>query len=326
MHAQGSSTVIRNSSFNVFFQTTLLSFFAFAALTSASAQSTSDKDCAWLPTSKLNALMPTYGPWVVQEGGQAGLCMFGGKQVPGAMMPPTISFTQTFEASADAAAKNVKEMKVNLTSTVKITDRPHIGAQGFSNDASPDDPVGLSMWMGHRGPAVLTVSLMAVNTQDSARAVEVTLLVKAALDGSQGSAVQAAATSCPGLSEVHAKKLLTSSGYRVQRVGADSCMVSDASQSAINLVSKAHTDAQAVLAQMRQSALDFKCTVEDLPALGKGAFMDSVCDQIANGIRIEFGSATRLFEASIVFPRSTAKPTAAQKAALIEIAKAWAQR
>jgi hypothetical protein len=103
-------------------------------------------------------------------------------------------------------------------------------------------------------------------------------------------------------------------------------MVSDASQSAINLVSKEHTDAQPILAQMRQSALDFKCTVEDLPALGKGAFMDSLCEQITNGIRIEFGSATRLSEVSIAFPHTKAKPTAAQKAALVEIAKVWAQR
>lgn len=309
-----------------FLYSALLSVFALSAFTTASAQSTSEKDCAWLPVSKLNALVPAYGPWVVQEGGEAGLCMFGGKQVPGALLPPTISFTQTFGASADAAAKNVKETKASLTPTVKITDRPQIGAQGFSNDASPDDPIGMSMWMGHRGTAVLSVTLMAVNTQDSARAAEVTSLIKAALDGSQSGGVQGAATSCPGLSEVHAKKLLTASGYRMQRVGSDSCMVSDSSQSAITLVSKAHADVQPMLKQVRESSVAFNCTVEDLPALGTGAFMDSMCDQITNGIRIEFGSASRRFEVSIAFPHSKAKPTDAQKAALIEVAKVWAQR
>jgi hypothetical protein len=308
------------------FQTTLIALLAFTAFTAVNTQSSSGKDCAWLPVSKVNALVPAYGPWVPREGGEAGLCMFGGKQAPGAMMPPTISFTQTFEASADAAAKNVKETKASLTSTVKMTDRPQIGAQGFSNDASPDDPIGMSMWMGHRGPTVLTVTLMAVNTQDSVRAAEVTSLIKAALDGSQSGSVQGAATSCPGLSELHAKKLLTASGYRVQRVGSDSCMVSDSSQSAINLVSKAHADVQPILKQARESSVAFNCTVEDLPALGKGAFMDSMCDQITNGIRIEFGSASRRFEVSIAFPHSKAKPTDAQKAALIEVAKAWAQR
>ncbi len=308
------------------FLSTFFSFFAFSAFTAANAQSTPSKECEWLPASKVNALVPTYSPWVVQEGGEAGLCMFGGKQLPDTMLPPTIIFNQLFEASADAAAKNVKEMKASLTSTVKITDRPQIGAQGFSNDALPDDPVGLSMWMGHRGPTVLTVTLMAINTRDSARAAEVTSLVKAALDGSQSGGVQAAATSCPGLSEVHAKKLLTASGYRVQRIGSDSCLVSDSSQSAINLVSKEHADVQSLLQNMRASSVAFNCTIENLPALGKGAFMDSMCDQITNGIRIEFGNTSRHFEVSIAFPHSKAKPTDAQKAALIEVAKVWARR
>ncbi len=310
----------------IFFRSVLGSLLAFTALTAANAQSPSGKDCAWLPASKVDALLPTYSPWVALDGGEAGLCMFGGKQAPAAMLPPTISFTQTFETSADAAAKNVKEMKASVTSTVKITDRPQIGAQGFSNDAAADDPVGMSMWMGHRGPAVLTVTLMAVDTVDSARAAEVTSLIKAALDGSQVGGVQAAATSCPGLSELHAKKLLPASGYRVQRIGSDSCMVSDSSQSAINLMSKEHTDVQALLKNVRESSVAFNCTIEDLPALGKGAFMDSMCDQITNGIRIRFGSASRHFEASIAFPHSKAKPTDAQKAALIEVAKVWARR
>ncbi len=303
---------------------------ALALSGAARAQASADKDCLWLPATTLNRLLPTYGPWAAEPGGAAGLCTFKGQQAPGAIMPPSIIFTQTIEASADGAAKRVEEMRGGIDAKLKLTDRPQIGAKGFSNDASPEEMVGMSSWFGHRGPAMLMVTLMAVNTHDNARAAEVGALISAALDGSQGGAVQAAATTCPGLAEEYAKKLLTATGYRVQRVGADHCMVSDSTQSAIDLVSRVSGDSSddvlAKLERARANALQFNCTVEDLPALGKGAFMSSMCNVGTNNIQVKFMGGPREFEVALAFLHSKDAPTAAQKAALVEIAKVWWKR
>ncbi len=281
--------------------------------------------CDWLPVEKVNALAPSQSPWKTQAGGQAGMCMFESQKRTGdAPSGAMLSFTQMFQPTAADAAKNVKELRAAIQGDYKIQNTPTLGANAFTYRSKETGPQSTAFWSAHQGPVVLMATYFGMGDISDATVVELEKVVKAALDGSQGKNVKAAAASCPGLSEALAKKLLPTSNFRVQRFGDTSCMATDSTNSSVLATITEATDSTQVIQNLRDSATKIPCTVEDVPALGKGAFMQSRCAQGTSAVQVQFLVGDFMAEVTFAPVDGKTHPTTAQKAILIDIAKAWA--
>lgn len=273
--------------------------------------------CGWLPLEQLNALAPSFAPWLIDTGGP-GACVFRSSQEPHAQL----ALTQMFQSSPVVANDYVKDLKLALKDDYKVEETPALGKHAFLIQSKEKIPRFTADWTAHQGSLVLTTSFFADDYLSVAAFTELEAVIKAALAGSQVADVKKSAATCDWIPEALAKKILTGANFRIQRFGSTTCMAADDSKAAIYVSFHESNDSPQVMESMRETAFRQKCLIEDVSGLGQFAFVESRCQSSLSAVGIHFFDGKGISEVRFDSSNKDASVIQAKKKLLIELAEA----
>lgn len=284
------------------------------SLAGTAAPADAAEACGFLPTADLDTAFPEFAPWRTMVGGAVGHCTFlSDERAP----PNSVSFVQQFKPSAAEAGAVYDGMRQGLAGEYAMQDVPGLGERAFRyapKDDATEGPRSTSI-VAQKGKLVVTISLTLQRAVTDADVRTAAQLGRSALGNADSPALARQASSCPWLDETALKRLFGGKPHEVQVYGENSCMAAD-KQSRVLLVSAMKTADGYSLDAMRAP----DCQYRDLPELGQGAKLSFACKSgnpragvgfVADGLAIE-----------LTWTAAGAEPGEAEKAALVELAKA----
>lgn len=272
------------------------------------------EECGFLPTSDVDAAFPEFAPWHTMVGGAVGHCTFLSDE---GAAPNSVSFMQQFKSSAADAGRVYDGMRQGLSGEYAMTDVAGLGDRAFRYQPKDDATEGPRMTsiVAQKGKLVVTISLVLQRSVQEADVRAAAKLGRSALRGADDAATARKASSCPWLNEAGLTKLFGGKPHEVQVYGENSCMAADRQSRAL-LVSAMKVQDGFSLEAMRSP----DCQYRDLPELGPDAKLSFAC--ASGNPRAGVGFIANDLAIELTWTAAGAEPGEAEKAALVELAKA----
>ena len=267
--------------------------------------------CPFVDVTLLNKGLPDGAPWRVMSGGQ-GECSFSAKDTS-----VSFGFSHMVAESTEKATEAALSMKDAVAPTSRVEPIPALGEYGIGYDMK-DDSGRLNetsmFFYGHRGPVGVSGYLNLKAAITVAQRDFAANLIASTLGVANNTKALAKETNCPYFDDDKIKRLLPSGDVTISVPNKDSCTVSASGSVLTVSATRSAQAAQAVSNMLKSNG----CTVDPLPQLGKIAGISHHCVGGNPRAQIQFVSAGRMFDVTLV---PTGEPTDAQRATLIELAE-----
>jgi hypothetical protein len=284
------------------------------------AQPALANECNIVSLEQVNAALPNYSPWVLHFGGPGG-CRFEGQYQGSYLNYASLSFTQQFHPSKQAATSNLNSTRKETEKTYRLKPISLRGAEPgafiYGEDANGNSArsvvgyvqVGRAILLAHFSPP----AEVALSKEEEAGTIGL-LQVAIADTGSPNTAQQA--SRCPYFDDALIRKLIPGKKITVEQFGELSCLAKNEKDATVMLSRTININPRMV-DQIAQSTAT-GCTFEPVPALGEQGRMGHHCT--SGNLRAEAAFFKDESYVSIsVMPN--AEPTAQQRADLVELAR-----
>jgi len=291
------------------------SIFAGLLLMLASTSALAQK-CPTLDITILNKGYAEDGPWRTVSGGP-GECSFRGKTTS-----INLGFSHSAARSVEAATAAASEMRQAVAPTSVVEAMPALGEHGIAyQPKKPDGQVDRTsmFFSGHRGTLGVSGYLNLKNPITPAQRDLAANLISSSLGMVSSPKTLAKVSTCKYLDADLMQRLLPSGDLQMIVPDANNCIASAGS----NVITVAIAKDGRSWAEAERMLKNEKCAVDPIPGLGKGAGVAHHCGSGNPRAEVVVTNGSRWFR--VLFAPAK-EPTDAERAALIELAKAGAAK
>jgi hypothetical protein len=288
--------------------------FACLLLLLAAAPAAAQK-CPSLDVALLNKGFADAGPWRTMSGGPAE-CSFRGKTTS-----INLGFSHVVARTPDAATAAASEMRQAVAPTSVVEPIPALGEHGIAYQPKDKGQVDRTsmFFYGHRGTVGVSGYLNLKDPITPAQRDLAANLIAATLGIASNPKALARATNCKYLDPALVQRLLPPGDVQTIVPDANSCIASAGGSVITVAISK---DARP-WANAERMLRNEKCEVDPIAGLGKGAGIAHHCGSGNPRAEVLVTTGSRWLR---VLYAPAKEPTAEERAALVELAKAGASK